>query len=71
MESWTEVRRRALTGDLTKRAACAEYQLNGRTLEKILDHVEPPGDQRSKRRSRPTMEAFLPIIFESERGDHG
>jgi hypothetical protein len=36
MEIWTEVRRRVLTGELSKRAACKEYGLNWRTLEKML-----------------------------------
>ncbi len=41
MEIWTEVRRRVLAGELSKRAACQEYGLNWRTLEKILSHVAP------------------------------
>jgi len=46
MEMWTEVRRRVLTGELSKCAACREYGLNSRTLAKILSHVEPPGCRR-------------------------
>ena len=42
MEMWSEIRRRVLTGELTKRAACREYDLHWETLEKILAHVEPP-----------------------------
>ena len=42
MEMWTEVRRRVLTGELSKRAACQEYGLNWRTLGKMLAHAEPP-----------------------------
>ncbi len=64
MELWTEVRRRVLTGELGKRAACQEYKLHWRTLEKILNHTEPPGYRRTKARPRPKMERFLPIIFE-------
>jgi hypothetical protein len=64
MELWTEVRRRVLTGELGKRAACLEYKLHWRTLEKILNHTEPPGYRRTKARPRPKMERFLPIIFE-------
>ena len=36
MEMWTEVRRRVLTGELSKRAACREYGINWRTLGKML-----------------------------------
>ena len=39
MEMWSEIRRRVLTGELTKRAACREYDLHWETLEKILAEV--------------------------------
>ena len=42
MEFWTEVRRRVLTGELSKRVACREYELSWHTLVKILAHEEPP-----------------------------
>ena len=64
MELWTEVRRRVLTGELGKRAACQEYKLHWQTLEKILNHTEPPGYRRTKARPRPKMERFLPVIVE-------
>ena len=48
MEMWTEVRRRVLTREITKRAACKEYGLHWKTLRKILEHVEPPGYRRTK-----------------------
>jgi hypothetical protein len=47
MEKWTEVRRRVLTGELSKRAACREYGINWRTLVKMLTHAEPPSDGRN------------------------
>jgi transposase len=53
-----------LTGELTKRAACREYDLHWETLEKILAHVEPPGYRRTKPRHKPKIEPFLPIIEE-------
>ena len=40
MEIWVEVRRRVLTGELSKRAACREYEMHWQTLEKILSHAE-------------------------------
>jgi len=36
MELWSEVRRRVLTGELSKRQARKEYGLHWDTLQKIL-----------------------------------
>ena len=62
MEFWTEVRRRVLTGQLSKRAACREYELGWHTLAKILAHQEPPGYRKQQPRKKPKLEEFLPII---------
>jgi transposase len=62
MELWAEVRRRVLTGELSRRQAAREYQLNYRTVEKIVGHVEPPGYRRENPRKRPRMEKFLPLV---------
>ena len=51
MEQWSEVRRRVLTGELSKRQACKEYGLHWDTLEKILQHEEPPGYRQKKPRA--------------------
>ena len=64
MELWTEVRRRVLTGELSRRQATVEYNLNYRTVEKICRHVEPPGYRREKPRGRPKMAPYLPRIAE-------
>ena len=64
MELWTEVRRRVLTGEISRRGACREYGLNWRTIAKILEHVEPPGYRRQAPRKRPKMEPYLPLIAE-------
>ena len=64
MELWTEIRRRVLGGELSKRAACREYDLHWATLKKILEHVEPPGYRQSKPRPRPLIEPFLATIHE-------
>jgi transposase len=64
MELWTEIRRRVLGGELSKRAACQQYDLHWDTLKKILEHVEPPGYRQSKPRPRPTIEPFLPTIHQ-------
>jgi hypothetical protein len=51
MEMWIEGRRRVLTGEVSKRAACREYGINWRTLVKILGQsgAEPSGGQKSWR----------------------
>jgi len=64
MEMWTEVRRRVLNREISKRAACEQYELHWKTLEKILAHVEPPGYRRTKERTRPKLGPFLPWIHE-------
>lgn len=64
MELWSEVRRRVLTGALSRRAACREYDLGWHTLKKILAHAEPPGYRRKQPRRRPKLEAFLPLIHQ-------
>jgi transposase len=64
MEIWTEVRRRVLTGELSKRAACKEYGLHWRTLEKMLSHVEPPGYRRQEKREQPVLGPHLAWIHE-------
>src|SRR5258708_20260550 len=62
MEFWKEVRRRVLTKELSKRAACEEYGLGWHTLQKILAHDEPPGYRQSQPREKRKLAPFLPII---------
>ena len=64
MEFWTEVRRRVLTGELSKRAACRTYELSWHTLTKILAHEEPPGYRKKEPRKKPKLREFLPIIHQ-------
>jgi transposase len=62
MELWSEIRRRVLTHEISKREACRVYAIHWVTLKKILSHDEPPGYQRSRVIRRPTIEPVLPII---------
>ena len=63
MELWSEIRRRVLTGELSKRAACREYGIHWQTLAKMLQHAEPPGYRLKK--ARPSkLDPFLPVIHE-------
>ena len=64
MEMWTEFRRRVLTGELSKRAACQEYGINWRTLGKMLAHAEPPGYRRRAKREKPILGPHLAWIHE-------
>jgi transposase len=64
MELWTEVRRRVLTKELSKRAACKEYGLGWHTLKKILAHDQPPGYRQSQPREKRKLAPFLPIIHQ-------
>lgn len=64
MEFWSEVRRRVLTGELSKRAARLEYHLHWDTLAKILKNEEPPGYQQRKEREKPVLGPFIPLILE-------
>ena len=63
MEQWAEIRRRVLGDEISKRAACAEYDIHWETLQKILTYPEPPGYRRTKPRQS-KLDAFLPIIHE-------
>lgn len=64
MEQWTEIRRRVLTGEISKRQACQEYDLHWQTLQKILSSEEPPGFRLKSPRAKPRLGPFLPIIHQ-------
>lgn len=64
MEFWKEVRRQVLTGQLSQRAACRQYNLGWHTLKKILTHAEPPGYRQSKARPKRKLAPLLPIIHQ-------
>ena len=64
MEQWAEIRRRVLTGEITKREACREYGLHWQTLKKILAADEPPTFRPKVPRAKPRLGPFLPIIHQ-------
>jgi len=49
MDQWSEIRRRVLTNELSKRQACEKYQIHWKTLVKMLRYAEPPGTGVSSR----------------------
>jgi transposase len=72
MQKWAEIRRRVLNGEISKRAACREYDIHWETLEKILTHTEPPGYRKTKTRGS-KVDPFLSIIqeiLESDKQSH-
>ena len=69
MERWAEIRRRVLTGEISKRKACREYDIHWDTLQKMLEHPEPPGYRQKQPRKKPKLEPFLPIIHEILKAD--
>ena len=62
METWTEIRRRVLGGEISKRQACREYGIHWQTLAKILRQSEPAPFRLRRPRTRPKLDPFLPII---------
>ena len=64
MDKWTKIRCDVLAGDMSKREACRKYNLNFRTIQKILAHEEPPGYRRKEARNKPIIGPFISIIQE-------
>lgn len=64
MEQWSEIRRRVLSKEISKRQACEQYALHWDTLQKILAHPEPPGYRRTKPPRKSKLEPLLPVIQE-------
>jgi transposase len=69
MDKWTKIRRDVLVGGMSRRAACKKYNLNFRTIQKILEHQEPPGYCKKGERDKPTIGPFIPIIHEILQAD--
>ena len=69
MDTWTNIRRDVLTGGMSRREACKKYNLNFRTIQKILSHAEPPGYCQTATRDKPTIGSFVPIIHEILKAD--
>jgi len=64
MQNWPQIRRLVLTQEKSKREVCREYSIHWKTLEKILNHEEPPGYRKRKPRERPKLDPFIPVIHE-------
>jgi transposase len=64
MDNWAEIRRRVLVDGQSKRSVCREFDIHWDTLQKILNHPEPPGYRRNAPRPRTKLEPFLPVIHQ-------
>src|SRR3954467_4157625 len=64
MENWAEIRRRVLVEQQSKRSTCREFDIHWDTLQKILNHPEPPGYRRTAPRPRSKLDPFLPVLHQ-------
>lgn len=64
MDMWTDIRRRVLVDGESKRAVQRRYGIHWSTLQKILDHPEPPGYRLTQPRRKRVIADFLPLIHE-------
>lgn len=62
-EKWVEIRRRVLTGEISKRTASAKYIIHCDALNNVLTHTQLPGYRLATKRSS-KLEPFLPAIHE-------
>src|SRR3974390_910081 len=69
MELWSETRRKVLVEGVSKREICRDYKLGWRTLEKILEHPEPPGYRSRVPRALPKLGPFVGLIDEMLESD--
>jgi transposase len=69
MEQWSEIRRRVLVEGVSRRQIYREYGVGWRTLEKMLEHAEPPGYRQRVARPRPKLGAFVGVIDGILEGD--
>jgi transposase len=70
MELWSEIRRRVLSGEISLRQACSEYELNFRTVRKIVRHPEPLPFHAPPPRAKPVLGPFLAIVQKIIDDDH-
>jgi transposase len=69
MELWSEIRRKVLVEGVSKREICRDYKMGWRTVDKILEHAEPPGYRSRVRRAQPKLGPFIGLIDEMLEAD--
>lgn len=69
MDEWMTIRRRVLVEGVSKRRILRETGMYWTTLEKILEHREPPGYQRRREPEKPKIGPYLEWIAEVLKAD--
>jgi transposase len=64
MERWAEIRRRVLADGLSGRAACREYKIHWKTLQRVLSNPEPPGYRRTRPRRPSILDPLLAVVHQ-------
>ena len=64
MDKWTRIRRDVLVEKMSRREACRKYNLNFRTIQKILKLPEPPERPKAYARAKPKIGPFISVIHE-------
>jgi transposase len=64
MQLWSEIRRKVLVEGVSKREICRDYKMGWRTVDKILEHAEPPGYRLRAQRALPKLGPFIGLIDE-------
>jgi transposase len=59
MEQWAAIRRRVLQEGVSKRQIMRETGMHWKTLQKILNHSQPPGYQTKQVRERPKLGPYV------------
>ncbi len=69
MDKWAEIRRLVLVEERSKRSVCREFNIHWDTLQKILEHAEPPGYRQAQPRTKRKIGPFLGVIDEILKSD--
>src|SRR3954469_21229224 len=69
MQLWAEIRRRVLVDGVSKRQILRETRMHWRTLEKILQHSQPPGYRSDTPRAKSKLCPFLDRIPQTLQDD--
>jgi len=64
MQWWTDIRRKVLVEQVSKRKVMAEYGIHAKTLNRILANPKPPGYRMDKPRPKPVIGPFIDRIEE-------
>jgi len=62
MHDWTEIRRKVLVENVSKRQVCREYGIAFETLQKILANPQPPGYRQSVQRKKIKLGSLITEI---------